>query len=171
MEPPSNQRFHRGTERIVGGVCSGLAEGLHIDVMWVRLAFVLLAFLQGIGVLLYFALWVVMPEPAGSKPASRAGFDSLTAALKNAWADVQGLFGGPKPASPASSTPPDAPPSGQPAGAATRNQSLLLGLALVLIGLVILANNIGFVRWDVFWPAVLIAFGVVLLARNAARRP
>ena len=73
---------------------------------------------------------------------------------------------GPKPASPAGSTPAEAPPSGQPAGAATRNQSLLLGLALVLIGLVILANNIGFVRWDVFWPAVLIVFGVVLLARN-----
>jgi hypothetical protein len=40
-----------------------------------------------------------------------------------------------------------------------------------LIGLVVLANNVGFVRWDVVWPAVLIAFGVVLLARNFARKP
>jgi phage shock protein PspC (stress-responsive transcriptional regulator) len=93
MQPPSGQKFHRGSERIVGGVCSGLAEGLHVDVMWVRLAFVLLAFLQGIGALLHVVLWVVVPEPAGSKAASRSGFDSVTADMKNAWAGVRSVFG------------------------------------------------------------------------------
>jgi phage shock protein PspC (stress-responsive transcriptional regulator) len=173
MQPPSNQRFHRGSDRIVGGVCSGLAEGLHVDVIWVRLAFVVLAFLQGIGVLLYVVLWVVIPEPAGGQAVSRWSFDSMIADLKNAWAKVRGVFGGPKPVSDPGSTAGGAPAStagGTPAFA-SRNQSLLLGLALILIGLVVLANNVGFVRWDVVWPAVLIAFGVVLLARNFARKP
>jgi phage shock protein PspC (stress-responsive transcriptional regulator) len=154
-------------------VCSGLAEGLHVDVIWVRLAFVVLAFLQGIGVLLYVVLWVVMHEPAGGKAVSRWTFDSMIADLTNAWSKVRGVFGGPKPVSGPGSTPGAAPAStagGTPA-LESRNQSLLLGLALILIGLVVLANNVGFVRWDVVWPAVLIAFGVVLLARNFARKP
>jgi phage shock protein C len=174
MQPPSNQRFHRRSDRIVGGVCSGLAEGLHVDVIWVRLAFVLLAFLQGIGVLLYVVLLVVMPGPAGSAAASRWRFDSITADLKNAWAEVRGWFGGPRPVSGSGSTPAGAPTSAAPSGAPASqrtSQSLLLGLALILIGLVVLANNVGFVRWDMVWPAVLIAFGVALLARNFARKP
>jgi len=56
------QPFYRGSDRIVGGVCSGLAAGFHIDPLWVRLAFVLLAFVQGIGLFIYIVLWLVMPE-------------------------------------------------------------------------------------------------------------
>src|SRR6266851_719226 len=165
MQPPPTTRFRRGSDRIVGGVCSGLGEGLHVDVIWVRLAFVVLAFVQGIGLLIYIVLWVVMPEPAGSKTAATSGWDSVSADLRRAWTEVRGLFGGPMAVSPPGATPADATP-GQSAGAGTHNQSLVLGLALVLIGLVILANNVGLVRWDVIWPAVLIAFGIVLLARN-----
>lgn len=133
--------------------------------------------------LLYVVLWVVMPEPAGSHAASRSGLDSVTSDLRRMWAEVRGVFGGPRPVSSPVTPPADAPPGQpgaqttpaaareQPTGAATGNQSLIPGLALVLIGLVILANNVGFVRWDVFWPAVLIAFGVVLLARNLSRKP
>lgn len=174
MQQPSSQRFHRGSDRIVAGVCSGLAEGLHVEVVWVRLAFVVLAFLQGIGVLLYVVLWVVMPEPAGGKVVSRWSFDSMMADVKSAWAEVRGVFGGPKPVGDSGSTSGGASASAASGGTpafASRNQSLLLGLALILIGLVVLANNVGFVRWDVVWPAVLIAIGVGLLARNSARRP
>ena len=109
------------------------------------------------------------PEPAGSKQAATSGWNSMSADLRRALVEVRGWFGGPKPVSPVGTTPGDAS-GGHPAGARTHNQSLVLGLALVLIGIVILANNLGFVRWDVVWPAVLIAFGVVLLARSATRK-
>ncbi len=58
----SDQRFFRSGDRILGGVCAGLAEGLHVDALWVRVAFLLLVFIQGIGVFLYIVLWLVMPE-------------------------------------------------------------------------------------------------------------
>jgi hypothetical protein len=51
------------------------------------------------------------------------------------------------------------------------NQTLLLGVILVLIGLAFLGSNTGFVNWSVIWPVALIAFGIVLLARNLERRP
>ncbi|MEU9127401.1 PspC domain-containing protein [Kitasatospora sp. NPDC048540] len=54
--------------RMLGGVAHGLAVHLGLPVTWVRVAFVLLFFAQGIGVLLYAAFWFVVPigigEPA-----------------------------------------------------------------------------------------------------------
>jgi phage shock protein C len=57
------RRLYRSqTEKMVGGVCGGLAEALDIDPTIVRVAFVLLALLGGHGVLLYLILWIVMPR-------------------------------------------------------------------------------------------------------------
>ncbi len=69
MEQGTRERWYRGKDRILGGVCSGLAAGLHVDPLWIRIAFVLLALVQGIGVFLYVVLWVVMPEQAGAQPS------------------------------------------------------------------------------------------------------
>jgi phage shock protein C len=48
-------------DQMLGGVCSGLARAWQIDVTLVRLAFVLLAFAGGTGVLLYLVLLILMP--------------------------------------------------------------------------------------------------------------
>jgi len=47
--------------KILGGVASGLAEYLDIDVLIVRIAFVVLTVLAGSGVLIYLAAWVLIP--------------------------------------------------------------------------------------------------------------
>src|SRR3954454_9054214 len=44
-------------ERVLAGVCAGIAEALAGDVTLVRLVFALLALAGGAGILLYFALW------------------------------------------------------------------------------------------------------------------
>src|SRR3954468_13620144 len=44
-------------ERVVAGVCAGIAEALAVDVTLVRLVFALLALAGGAGILLYLALW------------------------------------------------------------------------------------------------------------------
>ncbi|HEY6312317.1 MAG TPA: PspC domain-containing protein [Streptosporangiaceae bacterium] len=48
--------------RLVAGVCVGLAAYFGIDPTLVRLGFVLLTFLGGLGALLYLGAWVVIPE-------------------------------------------------------------------------------------------------------------
>lgn len=50
------------TDRMIAGVCGGLAEYFDVDPVLVRLLFVLLGFLTGIGFLIYPILWIVMPE-------------------------------------------------------------------------------------------------------------
>lgn len=61
------RRLYRDVNnRVLGGVCSGLALFLGIDVVWVRLIMVALAFFSGsVMVLIYIVLWIVIP-PAKS---------------------------------------------------------------------------------------------------------
>jgi signal transduction histidine kinase len=50
------QRSER--DRVVAGICGGLADALGVDPTLVRLVFALLSLAGGAGILLYFALWV-----------------------------------------------------------------------------------------------------------------
>ncbi|MBA7567313.1 hypothetical protein ES708_09023 [subsurface metagenome] len=57
------KRMHRDPDnRIIGGVCSGLAAYWRIDPTIVRLIFILLAIFGMAGVLIYLILWIVLPE-------------------------------------------------------------------------------------------------------------
>ncbi len=50
------------SDRIIAGVCGGLAEYFGVDSTVMRLIFVLGAFLNGIAVLIYIVLALIMPE-------------------------------------------------------------------------------------------------------------
>ena len=49
------------SDRIVAGVCGGMATYIGLDSVIVRLLFLVLSFASGMGLLLYAILWVVMP--------------------------------------------------------------------------------------------------------------
>ncbi|MCL4804237.1 MAG: PspC domain-containing protein [Anaerolineae bacterium] len=48
-------------DKMIAGVCGGLASYLGIDPVLVRLAFVILLLASGIGFAIYIILWIVMP--------------------------------------------------------------------------------------------------------------
>ncbi|MBI4043393.1 MAG: PspC domain-containing protein [Candidatus Diapherotrites archaeon] len=57
------KRFYRSKERILGGVCGGLAKYFNVDPVLVRVGWVALTLLSmGLGLLLYLVLWLVAPE-------------------------------------------------------------------------------------------------------------
>lgn len=57
------------TDRLIAGVCGGLAEHTGIDALIWRVGFVGLAVAGGAGFLVYLLLWVLMrPGPAGPNP-------------------------------------------------------------------------------------------------------
>lgn len=58
----NNSRLMRSSsDKILAGVCGGLAEYFGIDSTIVRLVFVV-AVLSGVSPLLYIILWIVMPQ-------------------------------------------------------------------------------------------------------------
>lgn len=55
--------LHRSsTNRIIGGVCGGIAETYSLDVSLIRLLFVIVTLFYGTGLLIYIALLVLLPE-------------------------------------------------------------------------------------------------------------
>jgi phage shock protein PspC (stress-responsive transcriptional regulator) len=184
MQSPGGQTFYRGTDRILGGVCSGLAEGFHVEILWVRVAFVVLAFINGVGLLLYVVLWVLMPERAGYRPPGQNAFESMGADIKRAWADLKHQFGG-APSTPQDPAAPASAPStpGASVGVGIEGETLpashpqpvthtptfIFGAILIVLGIAFLAANSG-ISWNVILPAALIALGIVLLVRNLERK-
>jgi len=65
----SNMPLYRSRKnRIIAGVCGGLADWLGWDVKLVRILYVVVSILSAAfpGILAYIILWIVMPEaPAG----------------------------------------------------------------------------------------------------------
>ena len=63
MASTSYHRMYRDPDdRIIGGVCSGMAAYWHIDPWIVRVIFIVLALPGGLGILIYLVLWIVLPE-------------------------------------------------------------------------------------------------------------
>lgn len=55
--------FRDPEDKVIGGVCSGLAAYFGIqEVLWIRLAFVLVFLTMGFGIIVYVVMWALVPE-------------------------------------------------------------------------------------------------------------
>jgi phage shock protein PspC (stress-responsive transcriptional regulator)/uncharacterized membrane protein YhaH (DUF805 family) len=90
--------LRRSTENsVIAGVCGGIAEYLNSDPVLFRIVFIGLAFLGGVGVILYFICWIVMPIRGENDAIQDAEFidDSEKSAgekIKDAIKTVAGEF-------------------------------------------------------------------------------
>ncbi|MER7579388.1 PspC domain-containing protein [Kitasatospora sp. NPDC097691] len=184
-KPPYRRLYRSPQGRMLGGVAHGLAVHLGLPVRWVRLAFVLLFFAQGIGALLYAAFWFVVPIGIG-EPSQRGGAQ---------WVYLNGVFvpaapglqGGLLSKGPAGGRlgrlrqllqhtlqgePVAAPAEGEDAAQAGKNGQGGLGqlaaLVMVVIGLIALLNVLGVQTAKPYtWPLLAIGVGVALVWRQA----
>ena len=69
-EPRPLKRLHlSSSDRKIAGVCGGLGEWLDVDPVFLRVGFVLLSLLCGLGIVVYIALWLFLPRaPATPAP-------------------------------------------------------------------------------------------------------
>jgi len=134
------------TNRVIAGVCGGIAEYLQIDATLVRVFVVIGTVLTaGLGVLAYIVMLILMPLPGQKQPFVQSEAD----------------------ASGAVTTPIAPPPPPDPVAAERRRATF--GYFLVALGVVFLFANLGafhFVRWDIVWPLVVVGAGVLLLAQR-----
>lgn len=104
---PHKQLFRDIDRKYIGGVCAGLSHYLGLDVLWIRLLFILIAiFSFGTGILIYFILWILVPEAVttaqkiamAGDPVNitniekkiREGFDDVTEKVKSVDYDKMG---------------------------------------------------------------------------------
>lgn len=148
MSQGTGSVLRRGSDRVFGGVCAGLAHYFGVDPLFVRIVFVVLAILHGAGILIYFVLWLLM-KPSVEEPVGPGLGDRLRTMGDEIRSDLRG----------GSTT----------TGGATVNRTLWLGVILIGLGAYFLIDNLGLLngfRWDIFWPAVLIAVGLFILVRK-----
>jgi phage shock protein PspC (stress-responsive transcriptional regulator) len=79
-QPP---RLYRAADgRVVAGVAQGLASHLAVKPLYVRIAFAVLTAFNGFGIVVYLALWAVVPQQPvtpDAPPRRRGGFERGTA--------------------------------------------------------------------------------------------
>ncbi|HUL94286.1 MAG TPA: PspC domain-containing protein [Burkholderiales bacterium] len=68
--PPAAGLRLSGTDRKIAGVCGGLGEWLDIDPVFLRVAFILLALVGGLGIVVYALLWIFLPRGPVTPAAS-----------------------------------------------------------------------------------------------------
>jgi phage shock protein C len=54
--------YRSRTNRMLGGICGGLAEYFNLDATLIRVLFVALTVLGGAGPLIYVAMWIIVPS-------------------------------------------------------------------------------------------------------------
>ena len=59
---PTRKLYRSKSNRQLAGVCGGLAQYFNIDPTLVRVLFILLAVLGGSGLVLYLAMWIIVPK-------------------------------------------------------------------------------------------------------------
>jgi len=149
------QLYRSREDAMIGGVCGGLADYLGIDSTWVRLFFVLLAFAgSGVGALIYFLLWIVVPLKGQSREASlretiQAGSEEIAERTRFLGDDIRNIVHRPNP-----------------------QAGVIIGGALIILGFVYLIDNLNlpWLSWldfDLLWPVLLIIGGLVLLLRRS----
>jgi signal transduction histidine kinase/phage shock protein PspC (stress-responsive transcriptional regulator) len=138
--PPGLVR--RPDEGMVAGVCAGIARWIGVDAVVVRLATVILALANGVGVVAYLVAWAVLPEQRdGAAPgAARRGPPTAGASGVDGFGDDGGR----------------------------RTAELTLAVACITLGALVLVRWTVPVFPDALvWPAVIAAVGIGLVVTRA----
>lgn len=76
-EQRRGKRLYRSKEhQIIAGVCAGLAAYFGVEVIWVRLLFVVFAFANGLSIVVYLVMWALVP--LAETPEQRAEMHGTT---------------------------------------------------------------------------------------------
>ena len=149
-----NKKLYRSvTDKIIGGVCGGIAEYFSLDPVIIRLAFVLAVIFGGGGILTYIILWIIIPQ----KPYIITPFNQENKTDANLVDDE-----GEKKIS-------NDLQSNMLYKNLNNNKTVFAGVLLVVLGMIILISNFvpGFYFRD-YWPVILIILGlaIILKAKN-----
>lgn len=87
------KKLHRiQKDHKIAGVCSGMAEYLQVDPVFIRLFFVVMMCVGGLGALLYGIMWMLIPEKKRGRPSAKS--QSMQMYLSTKDQKIYGVCGG-----------------------------------------------------------------------------
>jgi phage shock protein C len=88
--------FRSRSNRVIAGVAGGLGEAFNVDPVIVRLVFAALALMNGFGILLYLAMWLLIPNQdtatTDARDQVRESVGEMQAAAESLVDRVRGMF-------------------------------------------------------------------------------
>lgn len=152
------KRLYRSqSNRMIWGVCGGLAEYFDIDPTIIRIIAVLLLFAEGIGVLAYIILAIVVPleksQANTPKDTIKENIDEIAGTAKEFGREVRATF---------------AEEEKKPmTGNSTRHRPhVVIGLIIIAVGVLLLLSNVNllwWLRWSYLWPIPIIIVGLLII--------
>jgi phage shock protein C len=67
MDEP-RKLYRSQSQRMIAGVCGGLAEYFNVDATLMRVLFLLLAVFGGSGIVIYIVMWIIVPDASKAPP-------------------------------------------------------------------------------------------------------
>ncbi|HWQ42343.1 MAG TPA: PspC domain-containing protein [Desulfosporosinus sp.] len=143
-------------EKMIGGVCGGLADYFSIDVTLVRLI-ALVALFGGVGFFIYLAGWAIIPEDPNGEAGQAINYKyEVGEAVKGMVSDVkeatQGLGRNENQGN-------------------NENRSKMAGGILVILGVFFLLQRVLPYWFDMskMWPVLLIVIGLAIILRGGRK--
>lgn len=148
-------------EKMIAGVCAGLADYFDVDVSWIRIAFVVAVVAGFSGLLAYIVLWIAVP----SRP--------FTPDYGQFNADYKVYENKAYPNDPVS----DPSFTGVPFAAPKKsgNGRIIAGALFVVLGLFFMLSEFDLIPYwfDIhkLWPVILIVIGIYTLLKSGKKEP
>jgi phage shock protein C len=157
------KRLYRSRkDRMIWGVCGGLARYFGIDPVIVRIIFVLLAFADGIGIVAYIILAVVVrledSPSATTSETVRENIEEMKTTATELGRELRTTF--------------EKEDSVKEENQVHYRGRYIWGIVLVIIGAIFLLSNFHWLwwfSWSYLWPVILIAIGVVVIFSRRRR--
>jgi phage shock protein PspC (stress-responsive transcriptional regulator) len=160
-----HRKLYRLTrEKMLGGVCGGIAEYFEVDPTIVRLAFVLTVLAGGAGFIAYVIMWIVVPQEPFGQFNMPAGEQAHKTEVPPQSSEVP----------PMNTEPGTAGQQGQVKDPVSdyfnsvqkqkEKRGLTFGIIIILVGVILLADNIfDRIHFHDLFPLILVGIGIVIL--------
>lgn len=155
--------YRSQNDRMVWGVCGGLAKYFDMDATIIRVIAILLIFASGVGILAYIVLAIVVPLESSTatvpKKVVQENVEDMKETAGELRREIRSTLAGEEGES-------------EEIAKMRHRRRRLFGIVIIVLGILFLLNSLGLLRWfhlGNLWPLILVAIGVLIIL-GARRR-
>ncbi len=158
------KRLYRSrSDRMLWGVCGGLAKYFGMDPTIVRVLAVLLIFANGLGILAYIIMAIVVPlegsKAAEPKEAMKENVEEMKETASELGREVRSTFA-------------EEEEESEAVDKVRHRRRSILGILIIVIGLLFLLGSFNlfwWFSWGNLWPLILVAVGLLIILSTRRR--
>ena len=160
------KRLYRSkSDRMIWGVCGGLAKYFDMDPTIIRVIAVLTIFISGAGILAYIILAIVVPletsKSAEPKDTIKENVEEMKKTASELGQEIQSTFAK------------DESDTEEETKKVRYRRRNLFGIVLIILGIIFLLGSLNLLwwfRWSYLWPLAIVAIGLLIIISNRRKK-